>query len=165
VCLSRGKAQPIVQGNTIRFGSKRQEDWKMLDDGPPLHGDPPASTAVHDRVLEDIELTVRADLRIELHVQGETHRLPARVPYLVLQELARERLQDRAGGKTPDDEGWVDRETLSRRLRRPDLNQDIHRIREDFRKLRLFAAADDVIETHRELGKVRLGIPRVRLEP
>jgi hypothetical protein len=164
VCLSRGKAQPIARGNVIRFGSKRQEDWQLLDEAPPTASALAASTAVHDRGLGDIQLTVRADLRLELQVQGETHRLPARVPYVVLQELARERLDDRSRGKTLDDEGWVDRETLARRLRRRDLNQDIHRIRDDFRKLRLFEAADDVIETHRELGKVRLGIVHVRVE-
>jgi hypothetical protein len=165
VCLSRGNAQPIARGALLRFGSKRQEEWRLIDDGPPAHDEAPAaSTAVHQRLLGDVQLTVRADLRLELQVQGEIHRLAARVPYVVLLELARERLQDRARGKTLDDEGWVDRETLARRLRRSDLNQDIHRIREDFRKLRLFEAAEDVIETHRELGKVRLGIPSVRVD-
>jgi hypothetical protein len=82
----------------------------------------------------------------------------------VLQALALERLSDRGQGRNAADEGWVDRETLSRRLRRPELNQDIRRIREDFRKLQLFEAAEDVIETLREQGKIRLGIPRVRVE-
>ena len=40
------------------------------------------------------------------------------------------------------DEGWVDREALSRQLRRHELNQDIRRIRDDFRKLELFEAAE-----------------------
>lgn len=164
VCLTRGKGQQLARGASVRFGSKRQEEWRVVDDGPPPRIEPVLSTAAHDRALSEIELTVRSDLRLELTVQGETHRLPARVPYIVLQALARERLQDRERGKALDDEGWVDRETLSRRLRRPDLNQDIHRIREDFRKLRLFEAAEDVIEAHRELGKVRLGIARVEVE-
>jgi hypothetical protein len=100
---------------------------------------------------------------LELSVRGQTHRLPARVPYLVLQALARERLQDLERGTAEADAGWVDRELLSRKLRRAELNQDIRRIRDDFRKLQLFEAAEDVIETNREQGKIRIGISRLRL--
>jgi hypothetical protein len=117
-----------------------------------------------ERALSQTELLVLADTSLELHVQGRTHRLAARAPYIVVRELARERLKDRAHGVAPADEGWLDRQLLDVRLRRPDLNQDIARIRADFRKLQLFQAAQEVIETHREQGKVRLGIARVRLE-
>ena len=164
VCLSRGKSQSLTPGCSLRFGAKRSEEWQLFDGSPPSFGLPVAATAAHERVLSDVELLIRADLGLEVTVGGELHRLPARVPYIVLQALALERLSDRGQGRSEADEGWVDRETLSRRLRRPELNQDIRRIREDFRKLQLFEAAEDVIETLREQGKVRLGIPRVRVE-
>lgn len=165
VCLSRGKTHALAEGHTIRFGAKRHEEWRLVDATAPRWASEPVHlTAAYERVLSNVELSIRSDLSLEIKVSGEVHRLPARVPYIVLQALGRERLLDRSRGRAEADEGWVDREMLSRQLRRPELNQDIRRIREDFRKLQLFEAAEDVIETHRELGKVRLGIPRVHVE-
>jgi hypothetical protein len=164
-CASRGKTYALVAGSTIRFGPKREESWQMIDDSPPVDSAAALpSTAAYERALSGVELLVRADLSLEVSLHGEVHRMPARTPYIVVQELADERLKDRERGLKESEEGWVDRETLSRRLRRPELNQDIRRIRTDFQKLELLEAAEDVIETHREQGKVRLGISRVRIE-
>lgn len=164
VCLSRGKSQQLNLETTLRFGAKRSEEWRLVDVAAPARGTSVLATSTHDRVLSDVELLIRADLGLELTVDGELHRLSARVPYIVLQALAMERLSDRRRGVGAADEGWVDREALSRQLRRQELNQDIRRIRDDFRKLELFEAAEDVIETLREQGKIRLGIARVRVE-
>jgi hypothetical protein len=122
------------------------------------------ATAAFERHLSQTELRILPDSSLELRVRGKTHRLAARAPYVVVRELARERLRDRSRGCLPEEEGWLDRQLLADRLRRPDLNQDIRRIREDFRKLQLFEAAEDVIETHRDQGKVRLGVARLQLE-
>jgi FHA domain-containing protein len=154
LCESGQLAREIADGEEFAVGGKVFRAFL-----PAL-----AATAEFECSLSQTELVVLADSSLELHLQGRTHRLAARAPYVVVRELARERLKDRASGVLAADEGWLDRQLLDERLRRPDLNQDIRRIREDFRRLQLFEAARDVIETHRDQGKVRLGIARVRLE-
>jgi hypothetical protein len=82
---------------------------------------------------------------------------------VVIQALGRERLDDRDRGRSRDEEGWLDRRILTERLRHRDINQDIHRIREDFQRLALFEDADAIVEDQREHGKVRLGVYDVSL--
>jgi hypothetical protein len=160
-CLTRGHTRALAPGALLRFGARGREEWQLSDASPPSTR--PIETKPYVPSVQQIELAIHADLALELDVYGQSYRLPARVPYLVLQALAQERLGDRERGTPEADAGWVDREQLSRRLRRSELNQDIRRIRDDFKKLQLFGAAEDVIESSREQGKIRIGISHVRL--
>ena len=65
--------------------------------------------------------------------------------------------------KKKEEEGWLDRRLLAERLQHRDINQDIHRIREDFQRLALFEDAESIVEDQREQSKVRLGIHDVSL--
>jgi pSer/pThr/pTyr-binding forkhead associated (FHA) protein len=163
-CLSQHRGYPLRRGSALRFGAKGFEEWQVLDESPPADAPHGLTTAPVERSLRQAQLVVHSSLSLQLTFGVTTVGLKARIPYVVLQELARERLQDRQAGSPADDEGWLDRKLLAERLRHRDVNQDIHRIRQDFQRLELFDDATSIIEDHREQGKVRVGIFRVRVE-
>jgi pSer/pThr/pTyr-binding forkhead associated (FHA) protein len=161
--LSQRELHPLGRGSTIRFGAKGFEEWELLDEAPPADVLPGLTTTPIERSLRQAQLLIHSNLNLELTFGITTLSLKGRVPYLVLQELARERLRDRERTAPADEEGWLDRRLLSERLRNRDVNQDIHRIRQDFQRLQLFDDAAEIVEDHREQGKVRLGIFRVQV--
>lgn len=163
-CISKSGSCRLETGTTLRFGAKGMEEWVLVDSSPPPRAIPGLTTARMERFLVQAQLLVRSDLSLEVTTGATTQTLKGRVPYLVLQALAHERLQDRRGGRAPDEEGWLDRRTLAERLRNRDVNQDIHRIRQDFQRLELFEDAEMIVEDQREQGKVRLGMYAVRVE-
>ena len=90
--------------------------------------------------------------------------LSARAHHRVLLELARERLDDRERGFSPEQEGWVHRDELSARLNSDEkhVNVMIHRLR---RQLAGLGHLDfmDVIERQVGVGMLRLGVYRVKV--
>lgn len=156
--LSRSHGFSIEAGQVLRFGARGVEEWCLVDASPPLDIASGSSTTRVERRIGESRLLIHDDLKLELTSGLVTHRLKSRVPYQLIQALGRERLDDRGRGRSPDEEGWLDRRILAERLKHRDINQDIHRIREDFQRLALFEDADAIVEDQREQGKVRLGI-------
>jgi hypothetical protein len=163
VCLAKSHGVRLEVGAVLRFGAKGVEEWVLLDAAPPVLTNASASTARLERYVTQARLLIHENLNLELTAGPLTHKLKGRVPYLVLQALAQERLGDRGRGCSPEDEGWLDRRLLAIRLRDRDVNQDIHRIRQDFQRLALFEDADAIVEDQREQGKIRLGVYDVHL--
>jgi pSer/pThr/pTyr-binding forkhead associated (FHA) protein len=162
-CLSRSHGFRLATEQVIRFGAKGVEEWRLIDVSPPALSATGSSTARVSRCIREARLVIHGDLNLEMTAGLLTHRLKGRVPYLVLQALAKERLEDRSRGRSPDDEGWLDRRSLAERLRHRDINQDIHRIRQDFQRLGVFEDPDAIVEDQREQSKVRLGVYDVAL--
>jgi pSer/pThr/pTyr-binding forkhead associated (FHA) protein len=162
--LSRTGSHRLEAGTTLRFGAKGVEEWVLLDTSPPTLSMAGLTTARMERLIVQASLRVYADLSLEVTTGTITQTLKGRVPYLVVQALGRERLADRELGRAADEEGWLDRRLLAERLRNRDVNQDIHRIRQDFARLELFEDAESIVEDQREQGKVRLGIYRLRVD-
>jgi len=162
-CLTQSHATRLEQGDVLRFGARAVEEWTLVDASAPATAGASASTARLERYVTQARLLIHDNLNLELITGRHTHAMKGRVPYVVLQALAQERLGDRFRGCPLDEEGWLDRRLLAQRLRNRDINQDIHRIRQDFQRLALFEDPDAVIEDQREQGKVRLGVYDVRL--
>jgi hypothetical protein len=128
-------------------------------------------TAAASRALvtmEDAELVVRHD-RVEEHVTaelrppvGKTIDLGNRAHNAVLLELARVRLEDRAQGVDPAEEGWIHREQLSARmgLEENHVNIMIFRLRRQLADLGVTDAAN-VVERRARSGMLRIGSPSV----
>lgn len=162
-CLSQSHAARLTPGSVLRFGVRGVEEWTLVDGSAPARVGATLSTARLERQVHLARLIIHENLNLELYTSHHTHALKGRVPYVVLQALAQERLGDRFRGCSPTEEGWLDRRLLAERLRHRDINQDIHRIRQDFQRLALFEDPDAIIEDQREQGKVRLGVYDVHL--
>lgn len=161
---SKSAERALELGTVLRFGARDAEEWTLVDSSPPTRANAVLPTARVERYVREGELSIRSNLNLELSVGLLTYTLKARTPYVVLQALGRERLSDRAHGLGLDDEGWLDRRILAQRVNHRDVNQDIHRIRQDFQRLAVFEDPECIIEDHREQGKVRLGVSAVRVE-
>jgi hypothetical protein len=161
--LMQSHGYQLAAGRVLRFGAKGVEEWLLVDASPPAVTVSNSSTARLERHVADARLVIHDNLNLEVTAGLVTQNMKGRVPYVVLQALAQERLEDRRRGQPPAEEGWLDRRVLAERLRHRDVNQDIHRIRQDFERLGLFYDADAIVEDQREQGKVRLGVYDVHL--
>lgn len=163
-CLSKEALRRLAGGCVLRFGAKGFEEWELSDESPPASQPLGLTTVPIGRHLDQADLWVHSNLNVVLSAGGTRLTLKARVPYVLLRVLAEERLRDRSAGLAPEEEGWLDRRLLLERLHHRDVNQDIHRIRQDFQRLELFDDANRIVEDHREQSKVRLGVYRVHVD-
>lgn len=148
--------QPVHHGQELSTAGAR---WQLrlpttVDSTGGLTSGGWSLSAVH------VTFTVSADEEhVELQVAhaGDVLRLPARSHNYLLLLLARARLEDRAEGASPHEEGWRTVEQLCRALRvsEPQLNLHIHRARRQVPKL-MVAGQGGIIERRLGSGQLRL---------
>lgn len=120
--------------------------------------------------VDEAELVIRHD-QTEEHVTAELRPsrgvlvdLGSRAHHVLLLELVRARLDDRARGIDPAEEGWVHREELSERLKLDvnHLNIMIHRLRRQLAELGV-ADGTNLIQRRPRSGLLRIGPAQVQV--
>jgi hypothetical protein len=165
----------LAQGDIICFGDAREE-WRVEDLAP-------APAVDHPPLLETSALSPSAELaRVTLNLSvspdgrdvfasftldgaERVEALGSRAGFRILLFLARARLEDRARGISPSEEGWRPRSLLLEefQMTKNRLAVEAHRMRQLFEQHGV-RDASLLLEYRRAARAFRLGIARVALE-
>lgn len=179
-------ALPSAEEPTMVVFEDRSGVWQAELDGDPVRVEDgevvvvgERSFALHLPTTDDATIDVsgggwRLD-QIELRFQvsgdqedcamtvvhpGGPMALPARVFHYMLMLLAKQRIEDKAEGVEPPEQGWVYADELAQSLQMEDtrLNVQIFRARQELGKLGVGGAAG-LVERRRGSKKIRIGVP------
>jgi pSer/pThr/pTyr-binding forkhead associated (FHA) protein len=175
VALTSGERARLSTGDLSRFGDAREE-WRFEETPDPPTGDHPLlleTSSVRPRTTLDrvaLRFTVSSDGRdvsVALSIPSERHEDPLgmRAGFHLLHWLARARLDDRAGGLPPSEEGWRPRAMILDALgmTKNRLSVESHRLRELFEQ-RGVVDASSLIELRRGAATLRLGVDDLTID-